>query len=70
MTVASIRAEEGVPWRHIRVVACSDASPVKALADTAGDHRTNQRVELVIIQERPEPDQFSEEAASPAAPPR
>lgn len=59
-TIAKIMADEGVPWRHIRIVACSDAAPVKARADTAGDHRTNQRVDLVIIQELPEPEEFSD----------
>jgi flagellar motor protein MotB len=68
-TVARIMAEEGIPWKHIRIVACSDASPVTARADTAGDHRTNQRVELVIIQERPEPDQFSDDTGANAADP-
>jgi flagellar motor protein MotB len=63
-TVARIMAQEGIPWSHIRIVACSDASPVKARADTVGDHRTNQRVELVIIREPPEPDQFSDDAES------
>lgn len=60
MTVATILNEEGVPWKHMRLVACSDGMPVKARADTFGEHRTNQRVELVVIQERPEPDQFNE----------
>jgi flagellar motor protein MotB len=62
LAVANIMAEEGVPWHHIRIVACADASPVKVRADTAGDLRTNQRVELVINEEAPEPDQFSEDA--------
>jgi hypothetical protein len=37
-------------------------------ADTASDLRTNQRVELVIIEEPPEPDQFSDDAGANAEP--
>lgn len=60
LTVARLMIEEGIPARHVRIVACGDASPVKARADTFGDHATNQRVELVVIQETPDPDQFAD----------
>jgi len=41
-------------------VACAENSPLKHRADNAGDLRTNQRAEVVIIQERAEPDEFAD----------
>lgn len=62
LAVAKLMAEAGVPWEHMRIVACSDASPRKSRPDNFAEHKTNQRVELVVIEEAPEPDQFLENA--------
>lgn len=69
LLVGKLLAEEGVPWSHLRLVACSDGMPRKSRADSPAEHRTNQRVELVIIQERPESDQFSEDGGRSAGVP-
>ena len=59
--VAQVLIGEGMPASHLRLVACGDGNPLKLRADTPGDSRTNQRVELVIIKERPKTDEFSDQ---------
>jgi len=61
LAVAKVLAEHGVKWNQLRLVACADSSPVRARAETPAEHRTNQRVEVVLNKEPPPPDQFSAE---------
>jgi flagellar motor protein MotB len=62
MVVAEQLVESGLKWDQIRIVACADGTPVKARADTPVEHRTNQRVEIVVTKEPLPKDQFSEDS--------
>ncbi|MFT3683310.1 MAG: flagellar motor protein MotB [Phycisphaerales bacterium] len=46
--VANEMAKNGIPWRQIRLVACSDMQRAVARADSnPGEHRRNARVEII-----------------------
>ena len=50
----------GLKWRQIRLVSCGDAAPVVPRARVAGEHVTNQRVEVVITTDIVPPDPYRE----------
>jgi len=62
LAVAHLLVEHGVKWNQIRLVSCATSSPVRARADTPMEHRTNQRVEIVLTKEPLPPDQFNAES--------
>ncbi|MBC7772694.1 MAG: OmpA family protein [Pyrinomonadaceae bacterium] len=68
LAIANLLVEHGVKWNQLRLVGCADSSPVQARADTPMEHRTNQRVEVVVTKEPLAPDQFSGDQGAGAAP--
>jgi flagellar motor protein MotB len=67
--VAEALSDAGVPWAQVRLVQCGDADPIVPRASDRPEHRTNQRVEVVLTQEPVPPDPFSREPARPAGQP-
>lgn len=57
--------ERGVKWEQIRLVSSGDSAPSLARARTAEEGRTNQRVEILMINETVPSDPYSEEEAAP-----
>lgn len=70
LAVAKLLVEHGVKWNQLRLVECADSSPVQSRADTPMEHRTNQRVEVVVTKEPLPPDQFTGEPGPDAQSPR
>lgn len=50
-SVASELIRQGVKWEQLRLVSAGDNAPAVARAGTAEQGRTNQRVEIMILQE-------------------
>lgn len=48
LAVAKAIADEGVPWRQIRLIAACDGERLVPKAYDAAQHQTNQRVELIV----------------------
>jgi flagellar motor protein MotB len=61
MAVAKVMVEHGIPWRTLRVVAAGDDDGVVARARSESDHATNQRVEVIVLNETAPPDPFAGE---------
>lgn len=51
MAVAHALVEEGVTWSQIRITACSDTERLTQTAYDAAGHATNQRVEVIQLDE-------------------
>lgn len=65
---AQALSENGVGWAQIRVVSCGDSFPVRIRADTPEEHRSNERVEIVMTQETMPADQYSAEPPAKGRP--
>jgi flagellar motor protein MotB len=61
MVVAKELEAHEVAWRQIRVVAGGDGNRVTGRAQGAGQHRTNQRVEIIQTEEPLPDDPYSQE---------
>lgn len=59
ISVARVLVEHGLKWNQIRIVGCADGSPASQRADEPSEHRTNQRVEIVVTKEALPADQFA-----------
>ncbi len=57
--VAAMLNDQGVSWRHLRVVAMADTKRLVARAGDAQQDRTNQRVEIVQTHEPIDPDPYA-----------
>jgi flagellar motor protein MotB len=62
MAVAKQLESDGVTWRQLRVVAGGDTQRNTGRAQGAGQHRTNQRVEIVQTEELMPEDPYSQES--------
>lgn len=58
----------GLSWDQIRLVSSGDAAPVLARARTKVEAQTNQRTEILVLNEQAPPDPFSS-PGTPAATP-
>ncbi|MGE3108481.1 MAG: flagellar motor protein MotB [Phycisphaerales bacterium] len=67
MAVAAALIENEMKWSQIRIVLCADSTPVQARADSPTEHRTNQRVEVVVTKEPLPKDQFVDTSSSAGA---
>lgn len=61
LAVAKQLEADGVNWRQLRVVAGGDTQRATARASGAGQHRTNQRVEVIQTEETMPDDPYSQE---------
>lgn len=46
--VAAELVKHGIPWEHIRILACADNDRVASIAYEAAEHQANQRVEILV----------------------
>jgi chemotaxis protein MotB len=49
--VAELLAQSGLKWENLRLVACGDQERITPLASDRAEHKTNQRVEIVLTNE-------------------
>ncbi|MCC6320618.1 MAG: OmpA family protein [Phycisphaerales bacterium] len=54
---------DGMKWEQLRVAACADNERATPIAQDPGQHRNNQRAEVVITQETVADDPYSDRAA-------
>ena len=67
--VAKLMVAEGLAWSQIRVTACADAERVATPVYDEGGHRSNQRVEVVEIDEGAPLEHENEEPQASEPPP-
>jgi outer membrane protein OmpA-like peptidoglycan-associated protein len=66
--VARVLAEQGIEWRQIRIVACGDSEPLRPRPHERGEHRSNQRAEVILTQTPLSEDPYStDNAGSPGS---
>ncbi len=68
MADANVLVESGIPWDHLRVVAVGDHDRLVPRANNRSQDRTNQRAEIVIINEAIAADPYAAPAAKARAP--
>ncbi len=62
-SAAELLVESGMVWRQLRVVSAGETDPALPRATTRTEHRGNQRVEIVVLEEITPPDEFTEASA-------
>jgi len=53
LVVAEHFALQGIPWSHLRLVACGDGERLVQTTYDAEEHRRNQRVEVIVTEKVP-----------------
>jgi outer membrane protein OmpA-like peptidoglycan-associated protein len=54
--VAELLVQSGLRWENLRLVACGDQERITPLASDRSEHKTNQRVEIIVTNETVSPD--------------
>lgn len=61
MAAAAALAESGVSWNQLRITANADSARLTPLAFDSGQHRSNQRVELIVTNDAMPADPYAKE---------
>ncbi|MBX3386601.1 MAG: OmpA family protein [Phycisphaeraceae bacterium] len=60
---AEILVQGGMDWRQLRLVSSGETDPATRRPTTRSDHRGNQRVEIVVLDERTPPEEFTDDGS-------